>query len=270
MWRDFQILIYAALFPYSYKESPQSCSCSLSGVQKMISIIIPAYNEEENILRIDTELTPVLYSLGSPYELLLINDGSKDHTEEYAKLLKNPYVKIISHASNQGLGRAVRTGIQHAQGEFLVLYEADFTWNPEYIKQLLEAQKKYQADCVIGSHFHKQGKLQGHGKYSLRIFLSKGVNFLYQILLGSKIASISSLFRVYRAESIKKLMLTSTGFNINAEILVKLLRNKAKIIEVPVILTKRKFGKSKINLVASTLNHLILLSKVIQWKLFKG
>ena len=234
----------------------------------MISLIIPAYNEEGNIQRIDHELTPVLQSLKQPYEILIINDGSNDKTEEEAKNLKDPYVTLINHEKNGGLGKAVRTGIQHAKGEIIILYEADFTWNPLYIKELLEMQKKINADCVIGSHFHKEGQLQGHSKYSVRIFLSKSVNTFYQILLGSKIASISSLFRLYKAEPLKKLTLTTSGFNINAEILVKLLRNKAVITEIPVTLTKRKFGKSKINLTKATLNHLLLLSKVLEWRMF--
>jgi len=236
----------------------------------MLSIIIPAYNEQGNIPRIDTELTPVLDSLNQSYEILIINDGSNDKTEQEARELKNKNVILINHPKNRGLGYAVRTGIKQAKGDKIITYEADFTWAPHYITQLLETQEKEDADCVIGSHFHKQGKLEGHSNFTPRIFMSKTVNKMYQLLLGKKIYSTSSLFRAYKSRHLKKLNLTSNGFSINAEILAKLALNKKKITEVPVILTKRIYGKSKISIPKAVLNHLSILSKTFYWRFFSG
>jgi glycosyltransferase involved in cell wall biosynthesis len=236
----------------------------------MISVIIPAYNEEGNIPRIDSELVPVLESLKEPYEILVINDGSKDKTREEILNLKNKKSRLIEHPENMGLGQAVRTGINNSKGNIIVTYEADFTWAPHYVKELMETQEKTGADCVIGSHFHKYGKLEGHGKLKPRILMSKAVNLMYQILLGKRIFSTSSLFRVYRAEPLKKLSLTSSGFSINAEILTKMVMRKNKIVEVPVVLTKRKFGESKINVPKAIKGHLEILSKTLYWKLFSG
>lgn len=234
----------------------------------MISIVIPAYNEEKNIPRIDTELAPVLDSLKKPYEIIIINDGSRDKTAEEVLRLKNKHARLVNHEKNRGLGSAVRTGIENANGRIIVAYEADFTWAPHYIKELLQIQSKTNADCVIGSHFHKKGKLEGRSKFVPRIFMSKVVNKIYQIILGEKIYSMSSLFRVYKAEPLKELKLESTGFTINAEILVKLVLNKRKIVEVPVILTKRIYGKSSINVPKAVINHLEIIFKTIKWRFF--
>lgn len=236
----------------------------------MISIIIPAYNEEGNIPRIDTELVPVLNSLKKPYEIIVINDGSRDNTSDEVLKLKNKHVRLINHEKNKGLGSAVRTGIKNAKGDIIVTYEADFTWAPHYIQELLQTASETKADCVIGSHFHKQGKLEGHGKFVPRIFMSRVVNKMYQLILGEKIYSTSSLFRVYRAESLKNMNLESTGFTINAEILTKLVLNKKKIVEVPVILTKRIYGKSSINVPKAIINHLKIIFKTIKWRFFSG
>ena len=229
----------------------------------MISIIIPAYNEEGNIKRIDSELTPVLKALKEEYEIIIVNDGSTDKTEEEARNLKDKNVRLVNHARNMNLGMAVRTGIKEARGNVIVMYEADFTWNPEYIKDLIrELHNGY--DCVIGSHYHKEGKIS---YYNYRIFLSQAVNKMYQIILGEKISAMSSLFRAYRSEEIKKLNFTTTGFNINAEILIKMLRNNARVKEIPVTLTKRKFGVSKISVPKAILNHLKLLFSLLLWRM---
>jgi dolichol-phosphate mannosyltransferase len=234
----------------------------------MISIIIPAYNEEGNIPRIKTELLPILNSIKKPYEVLIINDGSKDKTHEESLELKNKNIRLIDHEKNMGLGAAVRTGIENAKGEIIITYEADFTWAPHYITELLKKQKETNADCVIGSHFHKEGRLEGHSKFVPRIFMSRVVNKMYQVILGEKIYSTSSLFRIYKSESLKRLKLESTGFNINAEILTKMVLNKNKIVEVPVVLTKRIYGKSSINVPKAIINHLKIIFKTIKWRFF--
>jgi len=234
----------------------------------MLSIIIPAYNEEENIRRIDKELKSVLDLLGEEYEIIIINDGSNDRTkEEIIKLKeKDSKIKLLNHEKNKGMGMAVRNGIKAAKGEIIVTYEADFTWHPNYIKKLLEELRRTNSECVIGSHFHKQGAIEDWGRYNYKIILSKIVNLMYQFLLGKKITSISSLFRVYKANSLKKLELKTTGFDINAEILIKLLMNNSTVREVPVILTKRKYGESKIKLSIAIINHSVLLFNLIKWR----
>ncbi len=233
----------------------------------MISIIIPAYNEQENIPRIEEELIPVMDNLGCDYELVIVNDGSHDGTEEEIFKLKSKFdnINLVRHNRNKGLGCAVRTGIEHIQGELVITIDADFTFHPRDIPRLLEKYGGTKADCVIGSHLHPDGNVDGVITY--RLWLSRVVNRIYALLMGGRISSYSSIFRLYKAGELKKLDLKSTGFNINAEILFKLLQNGGRVVEVPVALTTRKYGTSKLRTGREIKNHLILLSKILLWKL---
>lgn len=233
----------------------------------MISILIPMFNEQENAKRIVPELIPIMDNLREAYEILIIDDGSTDRTVEEAKKIirKTRNIRLIQHQKNKGLGCAVRTGINEAKGDIIIALDADFTFHPRQIPNLVKEYKKTNADCVIGSHLLKEGNAKDVIGY--RLLLSKIVNIMYRILLAKKITSISSIFRLYKAESVKELNLISTGFNINAEILFKLIKKKKNVREIPAELTTRIYGKSKLDTRKEILNHLKLLSNILGWKL---
>ncbi len=233
----------------------------------MLTVSIACYNEAENIKRFEKELLPVLRKLKMPFEVLLIDDGSKDSTLLEAEKLvkKHREFRVIKHPRNLGLGAGIKTGIREAKGDLLILLDADLTFHPDQIPVLFQRFNKGDVDCVIGSHFQKGGKLEKVPFY--RIFLSKGVNICYNILLGKKIKAISSIFRLYKTEQLRELKLESNGFDLNAEILVKLIRNRRRVAEVPVTLTTRIYGVSKLNNFKEAKNHIKLLSKILWWKL---
>jgi dolichol-phosphate mannosyltransferase len=235
--------------------------------KQKLSVIISCFNEEGNIKRYDKELLPVLRSLKMPFEVVLVDDGSKDNTvKEIKKLLRrNRNVKLVTHPRNLGLGAGMKTGIRHAAGDLAVFLDADLTFHPKEIPKLLERFKRGDVDCVIGSHFSRGGRLENVPFY--RFFLSKGVNTIYSILLGRRISSISSILRLYKTAQLKEVTITSNNFDANAEILFKLIQRKRRIAEVPVTLTTRRFGVSKLNNAKEIKNHLKMLSKVLLWKL---
>ncbi|MFH0832248.1 MAG: glycosyltransferase [Candidatus Aenigmatarchaeota archaeon] len=229
----------------------------------MLSIIIPAYNEEDNIKRIGPELIPVLKNLGK-YEIVVIDDGSKDDTVKEVRKLQKKYknIRLVMHGVNKGLGYAIMTGIENVKGDFTITLDSDFTFHPREIPKLL-AQRDYY-DCVIGSHFAKGGKTENVPFF--RIILSKVVTFLYSLVLGKKISSVTSVFRLYRTKDLKDLTLTDKGFMINAEILFRLLQRKKSIIEVPVTLSTRIYGKTKINIQREIFNNIKFLMKIAWWR----
>ncbi len=233
----------------------------------MLTVSIACYNEAENIQRFEKELLPVLKSLRMPFEVLLIDDGSKDNTLEVAEKLakKHKEFRVIKHPRNLGLGAGIKTGIREAKGNLLILLDADLTFHPNQIPLLFERFNKGDVDCVIGSHFQEGGKLEKVPLY--RIILSKGVNICYNILLGKRIKAISSIFRLYKTGQLKEMKLESNGFDLNAEILVKLIRNQKKVAEVPVTLTTRIYGVSKLNNFKEAKNHIKLLTKILWWKI---
>ena len=229
----------------------------------MLSVIIPAYNEEKNIMRIEKELIPFLKKLKTTYEIVIVDDGSYDKTAERAQELQKKHneIVIIKHGSNKGLGAAVITGINAVKGETTIMLDSDFTFHPRDIPTLLDVYKRQNADCIIGSPYTTGGEVMEDVPF-LRAILSKGINILYFIVFGTRIKSFSSIFRVYNTKYLKEMKLRSTGFTICAEILFRLIQKKTNIIEVPVSLGKRLYGKSKIKIFKETKNNVLFLIKV--------
>lgn len=225
----------------------------------MVSIIFPAFNEVENLRRFQTEVIPEFFRLGTPFEIIVVDDGSTDETASIASSLDHS-VRCVRHDRNRGLGAAVRTGISEAQGELVVTMDTDLTFAPTLVAKLLERFRVGDVDVVSGSP-----KLAGYGKDipSYRIFVSRIATLIYQIVMGAKITAISPILRLYKREQLLELPLQSTGFDINAEILFYLIRNGRKIAEIPAPLTQRIHGESKLNYVKEMRRHLRLLQRMI-------
>lgn len=238
----------------------------------MISLVIPLFNEEENLQLYNKELFPVVNNISRKYntefEYVFVNDGSSDRTLEIVKDISQslPSYKIISHERNRGLGAAIRTGITESSGDYIVCMDADLTFRPENIEDLLVEFFRTNADCVSGSPFLEKDHLKDIDSH--RLFLSKSINVLYRLLLGKRITSISPIFRLYKKTALKDLNLVSNNFNINAEILSKLIINGKVVTEIPVPLYKRRFGYSKINVKKEIANNIKLIGKIVKVKYF--
>ena len=236
------------------------------GTRMDLSVIYPAYNEEENIRLIPGELLSYLDKTKANYEVVIVDDGSLDSTYKEALKLASRYkrIRIARHKKNQGLGAAVRTGIKAAKGRMIVTIDGDFTFHPRQIKMLYDEYRKGGADCIIGSP-----SLKGYDKSvpSYRIFLSKAANLIHVMLLGKRITAVTPIFRLYDAKKLKSLRLESNRFEINAEILYKWLIKGYTVKEVPALLTTRKHGISKLNNLREIKNHLLLMLKAIKWRI---
>jgi len=239
-----------------------------------LSVILPCYNEEENIKRIPEELITELDELGLTYEIIAVNDGSSDRTLEELEKLKTKYqqIKIINHETNKGLANAVKTGIKNTTAKLTVTLDADFTFHPRQIKNLLERFKKGDADIVIGSPTLGKGYSKDIPRY--RIWLSQGGGILYKIALGKDITAVTPIFRLYKTEQLKEIQLNPRptpkgGFDINAEILAKMLIKKRKVVEIPAELTIRQYGESKINNSKEIVRNLMLVIKILWWRMRK-
>lgn len=232
----------------------------------MLSIIIPACNEEENIPRIEKELIPALKEMKTKYEIVVVDDGSTDRTAERVIALqkRQKEITLIKHGVNKGLGAALITGINSVSGDETIMLDSDFTFHPRDIPKLMAAYRRYDADCVIGSPYTAGGRLEVP---FFRRILSKGINFLYSLVFGRKIKSFSSIFRLYKTKHLKGMKLKSRGFTICAEILFRLLQKKRSVIEVPVTLATRIYGRSKINVRKEIKNNISFLLKTFFWKI---
>jgi glycosyltransferase involved in cell wall biosynthesis len=157
---------------------------------------------------------------------------------------------------------ALRTGIANAQGDALLTLDADLTFHPGEAQKLIAAYRD-GVDCVAGS------PLLGEMEHVplVRRFLSHGVNFLYRLVFGRRLTAASSVFRLYRVSRLRHLKLMSESFDINAEIVFKLIQEGAQIVEVPATLLVRTGGVSKISTWREIKNHVRLLWRALLWRL---
>jgi dolichol-phosphate mannosyltransferase len=217
----------------------------------MISIIIPLYNERENVIHYNQDLFPVIENISrntnEKFNYIFVDDGSKDDTvEQLHTITKNRSdVKILEHAINRGMGNAIKTGLASCNDDLVITMDADLTFRPVDITILLRKYLDTYADCISGSPYLEKGHMEEVTPF--RLIMSKSVNFLYRLLLGSQITCVSPIFRLYKRSVLNGIDLTSSNYEINAEIISKLIISGKSVVEVPVPLLKRKYGISKIN-----------------------
>ncbi len=229
----------------------------------LLTIVVPAWNEADNLRRYPSELLPVLEALQMPYEVVIVDDGSTDDTRRIAEAM-GPAVRVVSHDHNRGLGAAIRTGFAAARGELVVTLDADLTFSPVLIGQLLERFQRGDVDVVTGSP-----KLAGYGEDipSYRIVISRLATLVYSTILGTWVTAVSPIFRLYRRDDLRELDLRSVGFDINAEILFALLKKGKRLAEIPAPLTQRIHGQSRLNYRKEIVRHLRLSARMAAWRL---
>lgn len=238
----------------------------------MISIIIPLFNERENVLRYPSDLFPVVDRIerecDESFEYLMVDDGSSDDTflqiTEIAK--KYSDVRVFHHGKNSGMGTAIMTGIAQARGDLIITMDSDLTFRPEDIPKLIAAYRQTGADCISGSPYLEDGLMEEVTPF--RLLMSRSVNFLYRLLLGGEISCVSPIFRLYKKEIFHEITVTSKNFEINAEIISKLLIKKKQVSEIPVPLLKRRHGTSKIRITKEIRNYLWLFYRIFRTKYF--
>lgn len=238
----------------------------------MISIIIPLFNERENVIHYNQDLFPIIediaYKTNEKFNYIFVDDGSKDDTIEQLQKIteRRSDVKILKHEVNRGMGSAIMTGLSTSESELIITMDADLTFRPFDILKLVEKYHETHADCISGSPYLEKGLMEEVTPF--RLLMSKSVNFLYRLLLGSKITCVSPIFRLYKRSVLVEMKISSRNFEINAEIISKLLIEGKKVVEVPVPLLKRKYGESKINIKKEIKNNILLLFKIINTKYF--
>jgi len=192
-----------------------------------LSVFFPAYNEEENIESSVKQADAVLRTLVSDYEIIVVNDGSKDRTGEIAEelALKNPRVRVVHHNPNQGYGAAVWSGIQAAEKEYIFFTDADLQFDLSEIKYLVEHAQDH--DVVIGYRAKRRDPF-------MRLVNAKGWNVLNRILFGLRVRDIDCAFKLFKRDLVKNLPIASRGAMMSAEFLIRLSRQGVTFKEVPV------------------------------------
>jgi dolichol-phosphate mannosyltransferase len=209
----------------------------------MITLVIPAYNEQEVIKKLIEGLQKGI-SIGQAWEILAVDDGSNDDTGKILDALTHEYpnLRVIHHKVNQNLGGALRSGIENARGEIIVTSDADMTHPPELMAEMVHALSHY--DVCVASRFVRGGGMLNVPLY--RVLISRLANILYQILFLSPVKDNTSGYKAYKAPLLRSIKIEETGFAVQLEIVTKLLKKKATFKEIPFVLTNRELGKSKL------------------------
>jgi len=226
-----------------------------------LSIIIPCYNEADNITKLREELLPVVVDLSSSnsVEVIFVDDGSTDETYKIVKetlIDKNTpgiSMKLIQHHGNWGLGKALRSGFDVCRGEIVVTSDSDGTYKYSCIQELLSLLDD-DIDIITASPYHPQGDVVGVPAY--RLILSQGSSMIYRVLVNRSIHTYTCLFRAYRRDVIENIQFVSNGFLAGTELLVKALLKGYQVVEYPATLYTRSYGVSKANLLRTILAHL--------------
>lgn len=214
----------------------------------MLYIILPTYNEKENI----KDLLTAIFSLHiDNLKVVVIDDNSPDGTAGIVKQLQSQYnLELIERPGKMGLGSAYVTGFQKALlsgASYIMEMDADFSHQPADIPRLLAAVTA-GADLAIGSRRVKGGQIIGWNWW--RIFMSWGAMSFSRFVLGLQTKDVTAGFRCYRREILEQIPLTeikSNGYSFQEEMLFLVEKSGAKVVEVPVVFNDRQKGKSKLS-----------------------
>lgn len=209
--------------------------------EPLISVIIPAYNEEKALDDVIRRTKKVFQDLNTLYEIMVVDDGSTDRTCHVANLKD---VVVIRNHKNHGKGHALRTGFNRCNGNIIVTMDADGSNQPEELPHLLRPILKNEFKVVVGSRFKgsvEEGAIQKTHLIGNRIF-----NFLIFLLLRKWLTDTQSGFRAIEKNVLLNLNLRSMGYNIESEMTVELIKKGFEISEVPISCSKPVGNVSRI------------------------
>ncbi len=200
-----------------------------------VTILLPAYNEEAIISDSLTILTNHMSSLNEKYDwdILIVNDGSKDATARIAEELTQtlPNVSVHHNKVNKNLGGALRAGFKIAKGEYIVVLDIDLSFGPDHVETMVDEAIDKDADIVIASPYMKGGRTTNIPFH--RLLMSKVLNKIMRFTSGINIHSFTGMARAYKKEFLDTLNLKTSTYSINPEIIQKARILRGRIIEVP-------------------------------------
>jgi glycosyltransferase involved in cell wall biosynthesis len=201
-----------------------------------LTVVIPAYNEEGSLEKVVRAVQSVAGEITRIFEIIIINDGSRDRTREIAERLAgdDPRIRIINHPFNLGFGAAQKSGFGHALYEFVTLVPADDQFDAECLKKFVPLMA--DADCVVGYRIKRGDPV--HRRINTRIF-----RWVMWFLFGVKLRDINWI-KLFRRKILDGIEITFRGIGVDAEVVVKAMRKGCRFREVEVSYRPRLVGVS--------------------------
>ena len=206
---------------------------------RKVSIVMAVYNERESIEKVLEKIQKV--DVGLEKEIVIVDGRSTDGTREILKNIRDDRIKVIFEDEKRGKGAALRTGFKSATGDIILIQDADLEIDPFEYPGLLEPILKNESDIVYGSRFSR-----GRGRTSaVTYFGNRLMTIAANILFNVRLTDIETCYKVFKAECLGGLEFSCNGFDFDAELTAAFLRNKRKILEIPISYNPRnkKDGK---------------------------
>ena len=206
---------------------------------KLLSVIVPVYNERNTVAEIVRQMRAVELPLGR--EIVIVDDGSTDGTRDILKQLADSTVRVVLHPHNEGKGAAVRTGLAQVTGDLVLIQDADLEYDPEDWPKLLAPVLKGRAQVVYGSRFTGERRNMLFLHWVGNRLLSLCTNVLYNTTLSD----METCYKLFDRELIAQIKLRASGFDFEPEVTAKILRRGVRIYEVPISYSGREFDEGK-------------------------
>jgi glycosyltransferase involved in cell wall biosynthesis len=210
-----------------------------------LSVVIPAYNERQTIHTLLRQVAAAPLPKGMQLEMIVVDDGSGDGTRELLRELekaRDPAFRLIEHPQNRGKGAALRTGFEHAEGDVILIQDADLEYNPLEYPSLLQPILDDRADVVYGSRF-----LSGPRRvlFFWHYVGNRFLTTLSNMFTDLNMSDMETCYKVFKAEVLKPMKLRSNRFGIEPELTAKVAKARARIYEVPISYHGRTYAEGK-------------------------
>lgn len=205
----------------------------------LLSIIMPVFNEQASIEK------SIKSVLAAPYtkEVLIVDDGSTDATPEILRFFDTSEVKVFTHDRNLGKGSAVRTGIQKASGDIILIQDADLEYDPLEYPFLLQPIISGRADAVFGSRF------AGHGAHRALYFWhyvgNRFLTMMSNFFTNLNLTDMEAGYKVFTRKALEGIQINERGFGFEPEIVAKIAKKRVRIYEVPISYYGRTYEEGK-------------------------
>ncbi len=206
---------------------------------RSLSVVVPVFNERSTVAEVLRRMRAV--KLPVSMDIIVVDDGSTDGTDKILETLHDSTVRVVHHGANRGKGAAVRTGLELARGDLLLVQDADLEYDPDDWPKLLDPVLKGKAKVVYGSRFTGERK----NMLPLHWVGNRLITLVTNVLYSSTLSDVETCYKLMDRQVIEGMRLDAEGFEFEPEVTAKILRRGYRIYEVPISYSGREVTEGK-------------------------